>query len=288
MFDLFICVPLDQQLKMVMLGKTGVGKSTLGNIILNKEKFLSEISANSVTKECDFETTVVGETCVCVVDTPGVFDTVLSKTQVNKVVGTCMNLCLLGTHAFLLVFRLSDRFTMETKKTAIWMQDNFGKGALDYTIILFTYVKEEDVKDVGKFINSCKPLKTLIDKCHGRYHTCNILNRVDSQISELVEKVKGMCHTNGDRLYCHEMYKNAQTSMKKSKKIESGLKIAGAVGTAAAITGAAVTGGAQMAAIPIAAGATVVIGETVRVGSKKIRKKWEADKMKMFEDKNTE
>ena len=64
-------------LKIVLIGATGVGKSQLGNFILNKECFEVGDTMNSKTGEISEETSLIKEMNinVTIVDTPGLNDT---------------------------------------------------------------------------------------------------------------------------------------------------------------------------------------------------------------------
>lgn len=63
-----------EELRIVLLGKIGVGKSSAGNTILNEKAFGCDISPSSVTKECSKVIKQVNGRLVAVIDTPGLFD----------------------------------------------------------------------------------------------------------------------------------------------------------------------------------------------------------------------
>ena len=55
-----------RELRVVLLGKTGAGKSSLGNTLLGREVFLVECSFSSVTFRCQWAAAVRGDVALTV------------------------------------------------------------------------------------------------------------------------------------------------------------------------------------------------------------------------------
>lgn len=212
-----------EEIRIVLLGKTGTGKSATGNSIIGEKVFKSTVSLSSITSECSQRSTLRFGYKLVVVDTPGIFDTSQTNEHTQEEICKCIAISSPGPHAFLLVLSAS-RFTAEEQESIEHFVKHFGKNIYKYVIVLFT--RKDDLDDENKsllnYIKDSPPeLRRLIQMCGGR--VCAFNNRhtgaeQNTQAKELLQLILENVKINGGNCYTNEMYEEAERLLKEREE----------------------------------------------------------------------
>ena len=154
---------------IMLIGKTGHGKSSTANTLVGSKVFKSSGSSSSTTKEIQYATTTIDGHHIRVVDSPGMKDTADHTSDSAKAIDymrRALKTCDNRIHLFLFVFKYGVKFTSEEIEAirTFYLNGNNKTKFLPKCAVLFTNGAEFDLDNADRvdFQVWCKQQRELM------------------------------------------------------------------------------------------------------------------------------
>ena len=225
-------LPVANTRRIILLGKSGAGKSSLADTIFGEAKFQINHFNDLKTHCTQAETKSLNGRSITLIDVPGFFDGERSEKEMRTEIVRCITECAPGPHAFLIVLKV-ERFTEHEQEVINKICQYFSEDALNYAVIVFTHGDQlsEGMK-IEEYVAQSEGLRDLMKKCGGR--CCIVDNRYWKssqedkyrsnrfQVAELLNTIDKIALANNGGYYTSEMLQEMEnailTEMKRIRK----------------------------------------------------------------------
>ncbi|NXL96153.1 GIMA1 GTPase, partial [Alectura lathami] len=165
------------ELRIVLLGLSGAGRSATGNTLLGETRFKSQLASQPVTTTCDEGSRSWCGRRVVVLDTPPIFGgSHWDKGKVDRELSCCKKFISHGLYALVLVTQLG-RYTKEDWEVQKGVQKAFGRDAMKHMMVVFTCEEDLGGGSLQEYVKTAEggALQSLVKACGNRY--CGVSNR---------------------------------------------------------------------------------------------------------------
>uniref|UniRef100_A0A8C6UBF1 AIG1-type G domain-containing protein n=1 Tax=Neogobius melanostomus TaxID=47308 RepID=A0A8C6UBF1_9GOBI len=192
-----------KEMRLVLLGLAGAGKSSSGNSILGSDKFKARCGFNAVSTEakCNVQGANVLGREVYVVDTPGFSDVGMKPKKLFKCIMRSVLQLTAGPQAFIIVVRVGRVGMRKEAKLLELIPRLFDLVASKFTMVLFTHGDDLGGEKIETLIEENSTMSTLVEKCDQRYMVFNNKSRAILQIEQLFKMIDAMVQASGQD-YC--------------------------------------------------------------------------------------
>ncbi|XP_052409031.1 GTPase IMAP family member 7 [Carassius gibelio] len=207
----------ERELRLVLLGSAGAGKSSAVNAILGSPTSESDSPGpETPATDCQKRRGTLAGRQVAVVDTPDCLCIERPAEDVRRQFSLCAALSAPGPHAFLLCVPVHRPSNLELQILET-IEKVFGPEAVNkHAMVLFTRMDRlPEGVSLDEYLETERPdLLELVQKCKDRHHPLLL----GSSVEELFMKVEKMVEESGTRFYTCPLLQEAERRVKEKEE----------------------------------------------------------------------